>query len=119
MVEYCSIGNVTLLYYVSSVTYGLQTQNDGPRRRTRVMCLGEVSGRSPFFHGPRQNLIGGYQPFSLFSSYAHRLPNIQDYFPRRQHRQTVALLILHDQSSFALATGSMVVEKSVTTILIS
>jgi hypothetical protein len=58
MVEYCSIGNVTLLYYVSSVTYGLQTQNDGPRRRTRVMCLGEVSGRSPFFHGPRQNLIG-------------------------------------------------------------
>jgi hypothetical protein len=109
MVEYCSIGNVTLLYYVSSVTYGLQTQNDGPRRRTRVMCLGEVSGRSPFFHGPRQNLIGF--PCSLLM--------LTDCFPSRQHRQTVALLILHDQSSFALATGSMVVEKSVTTILIS
>jgi hypothetical protein len=27
------------------------------------MCLGEVSGRSPFFHGPRQYLIGGYSRF--------------------------------------------------------
>jgi hypothetical protein len=49
MVEYCSIGNVTLLYYVSSVTYGLQTQNDGPRRRTRVMCLGKFLGGRLFF----------------------------------------------------------------------
>jgi hypothetical protein len=38
MVEYCSIGNVTLLYHVSSVTYGLTQHKMMVRGGGRESC---------------------------------------------------------------------------------